>query len=60
MPKKVVKKTEEIPVCIVCNKLAHVYENNIYYCATHMLEKQKGINRNVIQNNKKRKTYSAI
>ena len=43
MTLKVTKKTKEIPVCIVCDNTAHVYENNIYYCATHMLEKQKGV-----------------
>ena len=43
MTRKVSKKTKEIPVCIVCDNTAHVYEHDIYYCATHMLEKQKGV-----------------
>lgn len=54
MTQKVTKKTKELPVCIVCGRIAHVYEYDIYYCATHMLEKQKGSIR--YAQNSKRKT----
>lgn len=45
MTHKVNRKTKEMPVCIVCDRIAHVYEDDIYYCATHMLEKQQGVQR---------------
>lgn len=43
MTHKVTRKAQEIPVCIVCRKTAHTYEDDIYYCATHMLEKLQGV-----------------
>lgn len=61
MTQKVTKKTQEIPVCIVCKKTAHTYEDNIYYCATHMLEKLQGVQSKCYKKqSKNQNTYSRL
>jgi len=54
------RRGQEVAVCYVCNDIAHCYDgDNLYYCATHMLQKQKGELRSD-KNNKKRSTSTAI
>lgn len=51
---------QAVAVCYVCGNTAHCYSSDkIYYCATHMLQKQKGELRSD-KNNKKRSTSTTI